>query len=214
MTSASFGSLLEGLLSRFSLFLLVVAGFTRTTLDPLFVSQFANSTNNALWVPCQSWNDNYVDASFSQNIERKKLNGDLSFSPDGSFIIGKRMKITLFTFILRYGKFISTDIEIMTISKGEITMIEDNAEARQAVKVYKALGEPTRLKIALLLNEERNLCCSDIGSKLESVAGSTLSHHLKQLTDCGLLDLRKDGTYIYYSVNREIAQKYAPYLLE
>lgn len=93
-------------------------------------------------------------------------------------------------------------------------MGEDNAEVRQAVKVYKALGEPTRLKIALMLTEETNLCCSDIGGKLESVAGSTLSHHLKQLTDCGLLELRKEGTYIYYSVNREIAQKYAPYLLE
>jgi DNA-binding transcriptional ArsR family regulator len=93
-------------------------------------------------------------------------------------------------------------------------MVEDNADVQQAVKVYKALGEPTRLKIALLLTKEKNLCCSDIGSKLESVAGSTLSHHLKQLTDCGLLDLRKDGTYIYYSVNRELAQKFAPYLLE
>ncbi|XEC92950.1 ArsR/SmtB family transcription factor [Paenibacillus tarimensis] len=93
-------------------------------------------------------------------------------------------------------------------------MVENNVEARQAVKIYKALGEPTRLKIALLLAEERNLCCSDIGSKLESIAGSTLSHHLKQLTECGLLDLRKDGTYIYYSVNRELALKYAPYLLE
>ncbi|UUZ83829.1 metalloregulator ArsR/SmtB family transcription factor [Paenibacillus sp. P26] len=93
-------------------------------------------------------------------------------------------------------------------------MVEDNTELRQAVKVYKALGEPTRLKVAMMLTEERNLCCSDIGSKLESVAGSTLSHHLKVLTDCGLLDTRKDGTYIYYSVNREVAQKYAPYLLQ
>jgi DNA-binding transcriptional ArsR family regulator len=93
-------------------------------------------------------------------------------------------------------------------------MVEEHAEVRQAVKIYKALGEPTRLKIALLLVEERNLCCSDIGGMLESVAGSTLSHHLKQLTDCGLLDLRKEGTFIYYSVNRELAQKYAPYLLK
>jgi DNA-binding transcriptional ArsR family regulator len=89
-----------------------------------------------------------------------------------------------------------------------------NAEVQQAVKIYKALGEPTRFQIALMLVEEQNLCCSDIGGKLESIAGSTLSHHLKQLMDCGLLDLRKDGTYIYYSVNREIAQKYASYLLK
>ena len=93
-------------------------------------------------------------------------------------------------------------------------MVEVTAGVQQAVKVYKALGEPTRLKIALLLTNETTLCCSDIGSKLESIADSTLSHHLKQLTDCGLLNLRKDGTYIFYSVNREMAQKYAPYLLE
>ncbi|MCZ1267565.1 ArsR/SmtB family transcription factor [Paenibacillus tundrae] len=93
-------------------------------------------------------------------------------------------------------------------------MVEENANVRQAIKVYKALEEPTRIKIALLLTEETTLCCSDIESKLESVASSTLSHHLKQLTDCGLLNLRKEGTYIYYSVNREMAQKYAPYLLE
>ncbi|MBB3113288.1 DNA-binding transcriptional ArsR family regulator [Paenibacillus phyllosphaerae] len=93
-------------------------------------------------------------------------------------------------------------------------MTELPTDVQQAVKVYKALGEPTRLKIAMLLTEEQNLCCSAIGSKLESVAGSTLSHHLKQLTDSGLLKMRKDGTYIYYSVNREVAVKYAPFLLE
>ncbi|PYI50562.1 ArsR/SmtB family transcription factor [Paenibacillus flagellatus] len=93
-------------------------------------------------------------------------------------------------------------------------MIDRKSEIQQAVKVYKALGEPTRLKIALCLTDEQCLCCTDIANKLESIAGSTLSHHLKQLTDCGLLDLRKEGTYIYYSVNREVAQRYAPYLLE
>jgi DNA-binding transcriptional ArsR family regulator len=112
--------------------------------------------------------------------------------------------------------FISILIEIYAIHAGkdELTMGDDHTDIQQAVKVYKALGEPTRIKIALLLTEEQNLCCSDIGDKLESVAGSTLSHHLKQLTDCGLLNLRKDGTYIFYSVNREMAGKYAPYLLK
>jgi DNA-binding transcriptional ArsR family regulator len=105
------------------------------------------------------------------------------------------------------------EIYVPKKEKGGVKMIDDHSDIQQAVKVYKALGEPTRLKIALLLTEEKNMCCSDIGVKLESVAGSTLSHHLKQLTDCGLLNLRKEGTYIYYSVNREMAKKYAPYLL-
>ncbi|MCC3377107.1 helix-turn-helix transcriptional regulator [Cohnella sp. REN36] len=93
-------------------------------------------------------------------------------------------------------------------------MVEERADVRQAVRIFKALGEPTRLKIALLLAEERNLCCTSMMQKLENIAGSTLSHHLKQLTDCGLLNLRKDGTYIFYSVDRDVARKFAPYLLE
>ncbi|MFD2615596.1 ArsR/SmtB family transcription factor [Paenibacillus gansuensis] len=93
-------------------------------------------------------------------------------------------------------------------------MVEDLEDIRQAVKVYKALGEPTRLKIVRLLTDDRSLCCIDIGSELQMVAGSTLSHHLKQLTDCGILNPRKEGTYIYYSVNREVVQKYAPYLMQ
>ncbi|MBJ6359750.1 ArsR/SmtB family transcription factor [Paenibacillus sp. GCM10012307] len=92
-------------------------------------------------------------------------------------------------------------------------MKEIHHEIGQVVKIYKALGEPTRLKIALLLASESNLCFTAIGEKLESVAGSTLSHHLKQLTDSGLIDFRKSGSYIHYSVNREIAEKFAPYLL-
>lgn len=95
----------------------------------------------------------------------------------------------------------------------EVITIEDNSKLRQAIKIYKALGEPTRLKIARLLVNEANLCCSDIGIRLESIAGSTLSHHLKQLTDCGLLSTYKEGTYIYYSLDRELIRKYAPYVM-
>ncbi|GIO09892.1 transcriptional regulator [Brevibacillus reuszeri] len=92
-------------------------------------------------------------------------------------------------------------------------MAENEEEMGQAVKVYKALGEPTRLKIALLLAKESNQCFTAIGERLETVAGSTLSHHLKQLTDSGLITSRKNGSFIHYSVNQEVAEKFAPYLL-
>ena len=91
--------------------------------------------------------------------------------------------------------------------------MEDKTKIQQEIKIYKALGEPTRLKIARLLVHEANLCCSDIGIRLEKIAGSTLSHHLKQLTDCGLLGTYKEGTYIYYSLDRELIRKYAPYVM-
>ncbi|WP_136607084.1 ArsR/SmtB family transcription factor [Paenibacillus dokdonensis] len=87
-------------------------------------------------------------------------------------------------------------------------------DQQQAVKIYKALGEPTRLKIALLLKEESDRCCSVLGDKLQTVAISTLSHHLKQMAESGLLTFRKEGTFIYYSLDKEVAAKYAPYLLD
>lgn len=93
-------------------------------------------------------------------------------------------------------------------------MNEISLDSKQAVKVHKALGEPTRYKIFQMLIQEDNLCPAVLENRLESVALSTLSHHLKQLADCGLLASRKEGTYIYYSVNQDTARKFVPYLLE
>ncbi|MGO4731184.1 ArsR/SmtB family transcription factor [Paenibacillus sp. 2KB_22] len=86
-------------------------------------------------------------------------------------------------------------------------------ELEQVVKIHKALGEHTRYKIVQILSGESNLCPADLESRLVTVALSTLSHHLKQLSDCGLLTSQKKGTYIYYSLNTETAQKFVPYLL-
>ncbi|MEC0245552.1 ArsR/SmtB family transcription factor [Paenibacillus chitinolyticus] len=87
-------------------------------------------------------------------------------------------------------------------------------ETNQAVKVHRALGEHTRYKIVQILTKESNLCPAELESRLESVALSTLSHHLKQLSDCGLLHSQKKGTYIYYSLNEDTVKKFAPYLTE
>jgi len=82
---------------------------------------------------------------------------------------------------------------------------------KKAVKIYKALGEPTRLSIVLLLSKHANLSCTEIGERLNVASGSTLSHHLKQLADCGLIELsRKEGTFHYYRVRREVLERYVP----
>lgn len=93
-------------------------------------------------------------------------------------------------------------------------MNELNMDNKQAVKVHKALGEPTRYKILQILIKENNLCPAMLETRLESVALSTLSHHLKQLADCGLLDSRKEGTFIYYSLNLDTAKRFVPYLFD
>jgi len=64
-----------------------------------------------------------------------------------------------------------------------------------AVKVFKALGDESRLRIIAALQGERTCVC-----KLASLLGMpqpTLSHHLKVLRDAGLVVGEKDGSLIH-----------------
>ena len=82
------------------------------------------------------------------------------------------------------------------------------------VKIYKALGEPTRLQIVKILDSKSHMACMDMIDELEINSNSTLTHHLKILIDAGLVSVRKEGTYRYYSVRRDLIEKYAPILAQ
>lgn len=84
----------------------------------------------------------------------------------------------------------------------------------ETVKIYKALGEPTRLKIIQLLVEHGELSCSDIIEHINCAACSTLSHHIRLLTECGLLELRKEGTYHIYRLQVERLKQFAPGVID
>jgi len=92
--------------------------------------------------------------------------------------------------------------------------MQDLASLKKSVKIYKALGEPTRMKIVELLSKHSDLCASEVEDFLQPMASSTLSHHLKQLNECDLVFTSKRGTYIYYGVNKELLNEYAPILLK
>jgi DNA-binding transcriptional ArsR family regulator len=81
-----------------------------------------------------------------------------------------------------------------------------------AVKVYKALGESTRLQIVKLLAQQSELACVEMANQLKIPANSTLTYHLKPLLECGLLAVRREGTFKYYSLQREVLAQYAPAL--
>ncbi len=75
----------------------------------------------------------------------------------------------------------------------------DNSELELKSNVFKALSDPTRLKILYLL-EHGELCVCEIMAVLE-IPQSTISHHLNVLKNVGLLKSQKDGIWIQYSVN-------------
>lgn len=76
-------------------------------------------------------------------------------------------------------------------------MIDYRAESG----VFKALSEPTRLKILDMLSCGEMCACKLLDGL--SVAQPTLSHHMKVLMDCGLVSGRKDATWMHYSIRKE-----------
>jgi ArsR family transcriptional regulator len=68
-------------------------------------------------------------------------------------------------------------------------------------KLFKVLSDPTRLQILEILSCG-TLCACKILERL-SINQSTLSHHMKMLTGCGLVKGRKDATWMYYTLNQD-----------
>lgn len=71
----------------------------------------------------------------------------------------------------------------------------------QLLKQLKAVGDETRLKIIALLNEKEPLRGLDIAKEL-SMAPSTISHHMDQMKNCGLLNEEQNKSSKYYSISR------------
>lgn len=67
--------------------------------------------------------------------------------------------------------------------------------------VFKAISDETRLKIIDILSCGE-MCACDILEGL-SISQSTLSYHMKILTDSGLINARRDGTWMRYTLNKK-----------
>jgi ArsR family transcriptional regulator len=68
-----------------------------------------------------------------------------------------------------------------------------------AVRLFHALSDATRLEIVQMLSHGERCVC-DLQDTLDA-AQSRLSFHLKTLKDAGLVSDRRDGRWIYYSLN-------------
>lgn len=87
-----------------------------------------------------------------------------------------------------------------------ITKYEKNA------KILKALGDPNRLKIIELLSCEEKCACEILESF--NFTQPTLSHHMKVLIDCGLIESRKDGIWSQYKLKINNANKLVLFLMD
>ena len=75
------------------------------------------------------------------------------------------------------------------------------SEIEKLSRIFKSLGDTNRLIILKMLRD-KELCACKILEDL-NISQSTLSHHMKLLCDCGLVECRKEGKWSHYSLNRE-----------
>jgi ArsR family transcriptional regulator, arsenate/arsenite/antimonite-responsive transcriptional repressor len=86
-------------------------------------------------------------------------------------------------------------------SLGAPTLSETEAEA--TASLFRALADPARVKILnLLATTEAPVCACEFEPAL-GLAQPTVSHHLKKLTEAGLLEREERGRWAYFSLNRE-----------
>ena len=93
--------------------------------------------------------------------------------------------------------------EQITNLKRILSEIHASEDFQVKSEQFKAISDPTRLKILYLL-QEGELCVCEIIMALEKPQ-STISHHLNVLKNAGFIKGRKEGVWIHYKlVNPEI----------
>ena len=77
---------------------------------------------------------------------------------------------------------------------------------------FKALSDPNRLKIIDMLSCGE--ICACVILEEFSLTQPTLSHHMKILNSCGLVTGRKEGKWMYYSLDENTVEKFKFFLAE
>ncbi|MFD1539304.1 ArsR/SmtB family transcription factor [Nonomuraea guangzhouensis] len=77
-------------------------------------------------------------------------------------------------------------------------------EAAELARVFKALGDPIRVRLLSLIGAHEGgrqagegVCVCELTVAF-AVTAPTISHHLKVLREAGLIDSQRRGTWVYY----------------
>ena len=78
----------------------------------------------------------------------------------------------------------------------------DEGQAERLAPMFKALGDPVRLRMISMIAAVPELCVCDITPAF-SLSAATVSHHLKTLRDAGLVESERRGTFVFYRLRAE-----------
>ncbi|OKI85221.1 ArsR/SmtB family transcription factor [Micromonospora sp. CB01531] len=78
----------------------------------------------------------------------------------------------------------------------------DAEQATVVAPMFKALGDPVRLRLMSMIASVPEICVCDLTPDFD-LSGPTISHHLKVLREAGLVDAERRGTWVWYRVKPE-----------
>lgn len=93
--------------------------------------------------------------------------------------------------------------EVPCVDQTKVNRVQHQLEEgtiHEVSKLFKALSDETRLKIAYALTIEEELCVCDVAN-IVGATTATASHHLRHLKSLGLAKYRKEGKLVYYSLD-------------
>lgn len=76
--------------------------------------------------------------------------------------------------------------------------------------ICKALGDTNRLQIVNMLSGEEKCACKLL--EQFEISQPTLSHHMHILCGCGLVNVKKDGKWSYYTLNQEVLNTFKTFI--
>lgn len=103
-----------------------------------------------------------------------------------------------------------TPVDVARCAPEGLGAVIERPQAEQLASLLKAIADPTRIQLISYINASNNAeaCVCNLTEPL-ALTQPTVSHHLKVLTDAGLIDREKRGTWVWYSVNKKRWQQIA-----
>ncbi|MFF7241426.1 metalloregulator ArsR/SmtB family transcription factor [Streptomyces collinus] len=96
---------------------------------------------------------------------------------------------------------------------GTVTAPLDEDRAAELAKLFKALGDPVRLRLLSMIASRAGgeVCVCDLTPAFE-LSQPTISHHLKLLRQAGLIDCERRGTWVHYWALPDTLDRLAAFL--
>jgi ArsR family transcriptional regulator len=81
----------------------------------------------------------------------------------------------------------------------------DAAAAERIAPLFKALGDPVRLRLMSMIASTDEVCVCDLTVPFD-VSAPTVSHHLRVLREVGLVSAERRGTWVYYRARPDVVE--------